>query len=90
MSWPREWVEQMGEHLDCGCEHCEEVMQPYVDRALTVEEHAEAEVHLASCSSCAARYRFEAQLRVYVKEACCEEMSPELKAKLRALRLPDA
>lgn len=75
---------------DCGCDHCEELMQPYVDRVLTVEEHAEAEQHLAGCSYCSCRYRFEADLRVYVKEACCEEMRPELKTKLQALRLPEA
>ena len=31
---------------ECNCDHCEEVMQPYLDRALTPEEHAEAEAHL--------------------------------------------
>ena len=80
----------MGEHHDCGCDHCEELMQPYVDRVLTAEEHTEAELHLASCMYCSRRYRFEEVLRVYVKAACCEEMSPELKSKLQALRLPEA
>jgi anti-sigma factor (TIGR02949 family) len=75
---------------ECSCEHCEEIMQPYLDRALTPEEHAEAEAHLDSCGYCRKRYRFEARLRVYLKTACREEMSPELKAKLVALRLPEA
>ena len=74
----------------CDCEHCEEVMQPYLDRALTPEEHAEAEAHLDGCAYCRKRYRFESRLRVYLKTACREEMSPELKAKLVALRLPEA
>lgn len=65
-------------------------MQPYVDRVLTPDERAEAERHLAECSYCARRYRFEEKLRVYVKQACCEEMPPELKAKLAALTLPEA
>jgi anti-sigma factor (TIGR02949 family) len=65
-------------------------MQPYLDRELTPEEHAEAEAHLAGCAYCGKRYRFESELRVYVKTACYEEMSPELKAKLVALRLPEA
>jgi predicted anti-sigma-YlaC factor YlaD len=38
----------MGE--GCTCEHCEQVMQPYLDRVLTSEEQASAEEHLASCS----------------------------------------
>jgi anti-sigma factor (TIGR02949 family) len=74
---------------ECSCEHCEEVMQPYMDRELTAEEHAEAEAHLDSCGYCRKRYEFESELRVYVKKVCQEEMSPELKAKLVALRLPD-
>jgi len=80
----------MGGLGDCNCDHCEEVMQPYLDRVLTAEEHAEAETHLAGCTYCRTRFTFETELRVYVKTACCEEMSPELKAKLVALRLPDA
>jgi anti-sigma factor (TIGR02949 family) len=75
---------------ECNCDHCEEVMQPYLDRALTPEEHAEAEAHLDGCAYCRKRYRFESRLRVYLKTACREEMSPELKAKLVALRLPEA
>ena len=37
----------MGGFGECSCDHCEEVMQPYLDRELTPEEHAEAEAHLA-------------------------------------------
>ena len=77
----------MGGSGDCTCEHCEQVMQPYLDRVLTAEEQAQAEAHLAGCTYCGKRYRFESELRVYVKNACCEEMSPELKAKLASLRL---
>ena len=80
----------MGGFGDCTCDHCDEVMQPYLDRQLTPEERAEAESHLNSCTYCGKRYTFETELRVYVKTACHEEMSPELKAKLVALRLPDA
>ena len=41
------------------CDKCEEMMQPFLDGALSVEEVAEAESHLESCSWCAKRYRFE-------------------------------
>ena len=45
------------------CEKCEEVMQPYLDRVLSDAELREAEEHLAGCSFCAKRYRFEESLR---------------------------
>ena len=70
------------------CEKCEEMMQPFLDGALSVEEVAEAESHLESCSWCAKRYRFEERLRHYVRVAVTEPMSPALKEKLAALRTP--
>jgi mycothiol system anti-sigma-R factor len=70
------------------CDRCEEVMQPYLDRALDDDERAEAEAHLASCGYCRKRYRFEESLRVFVREVCAEEMPPALKEKLAALRTP--
>ena len=70
------------------CEKCEELMQPYLDRVLDDEEVAEAEAHLAQCSWCEKRYRFEVTLRQYVRQAADEPMPPELKAKLAALRTP--
>jgi anti-sigma factor RsiW len=70
------------------CDKCEEMMQPYVDGVLSDEEVAEAEEHLAGCSWCQKRYRFEAALRHYVRVAVSEPMSPELKEKLAALRTP--
>ena len=70
------------------CGHCEEMMQPYLDRILTDEEMAEAEAHLDECSHCRRRYRFEESLRVYVRQAVSEQMPPELKEKLAALRIP--
>ena len=70
------------------CEKCEEVMQPYLDRALDEDERAEAEAHLAACGYCRKRYRFEESLRIFVRQVCAEEMPPELKQKLAALRTP--
>jgi predicted anti-sigma-YlaC factor YlaD len=70
------------------CEKCEQMMQPYLDRVLTDEERVEAEAHLDGCSYCQKRYRFEAEFRKFVRLATYEPMSPELKAKLRALRTP--
>lgn len=69
------------------CEKCEELLQPYLDRELSSAERAEAETHLGECGYCQKRYRFEASLRMYVRSACCEEMPPELKARLSSLRL---
>ena len=75
-------------HLDDPCDKCEEVMQPYLDRVLDESELAEAEAHLAGCGYCRKRYRFEENLRQFVRRACSEEMSPELKQKLASLRTP--
>ena len=71
------------------CAHCEEVMQPYIDRVLTDAERAEAEAHLDECAYCRKRYRFEETLRVFVREAVAVEPMPvELKRKLADLRTP--
>jgi predicted anti-sigma-YlaC factor YlaD len=70
------------------CEKCEQMMQPFLDRVLTETERIEAEHHLEECSYCRKRYRFEAEFRKFVRLAVAEPMSPELKAKLRALRTP--
>jgi mycothiol system anti-sigma-R factor len=68
------------------CERCEEVLQPYLDRELSDAERAEAEQHLDDCSYCRKRYRFEEELRRYVRQAAVEEMPPDLKQKLSELR----
>jgi mycothiol system anti-sigma-R factor len=70
------------------CAKCEEVLQPFLDRELSDAEYAQAEAHLDQCSFCRKRYRFEEKLRMYVRQACAEQMPPELKAKLAALRTP--
>jgi anti-sigma factor (TIGR02949 family) len=70
------------------CEKCEELLQPYLDRELSDEERAEAEKHLEGCSYCRKRYVFEEQIRRFVRQSVVEEMPPELKQKLAALRTP--
>ena len=74
--------------MSCDCDKCEELMQPFLDRVLDDAERAEAESHLADCGYCARRYTFEESLRTFVRQACCEEMAPELMAKLAELRTP--
>ena len=69
------------------CERCEELLQPYLDRELDEAERAEAERHLDHCSYCRRRYRFEADLRMYVRQAVTEPMTTELKERLAALRI---
>ena len=73
---------------DDPCAHCEEMMQPYLDHILTEAERLEAEHHLDECDWCRRRYRFEASLRVYVHQVVTEPMSPALKERLSALRIP--
>ena len=70
------------------CEKCEELMQPYLDGTLSDEQVQEAKEHLDRCSWCAKRFKFEVDLRHFVRVAVHEPMPPELKAKLAALRTP--
>lgn len=74
--------------MDDPCDKCEEMMQPFLDGALSDAEVARAQHHLDKCSWCARRYRFEERLRHYVRVAVTEPISPELKARLAALRTP--
>ena len=70
------------------CEECEKLLQPFLDRELNEAERVEAQRHLDDCSYCAKRYRFEVELRRFVRQAAVEEMTPQLKEKLSALRTP--
>ena len=70
------------------CAKCEEILQPFLDRELNDEERALAEEHLDGCDYCRKRYRFEEELRRFVRQAAVEEMTPELKTKLAELRTP--
>lgn len=70
------------------CDQCEEMLQPFLDRDLDEGERAQAEEHLNLCEHCRKRYRFEEELRRFVRHATTEEMAPELKTKLSALRTP--
>ena len=70
------------------CDQCEEMLQPYLDRELTPAERAQAERHLDGCDYCRRRYRFEVDLRRFVRQAVAEPMAPELKQRLSSLRTP--
>ena len=71
------------------CDKCEEMMQPFLDGiALRRRGRRGASGISRRASWCAKRYRFEERLRHYVRVASTEPMSPELKAKLAALRTP--
>lgn len=74
--------------VDDPCAYCEEILQPFLDRELSDAERAEAERHLNACEYCRKRYRFEAHLRMFVRQAAVEPMAPALKRKLASLRTP--
>ena len=74
--------------MPCGCEDCEEMMQPYIDGILSDEQVLEAKEHLERCPPCDKRYRFEVTLRRYVRVAASEPISEELKTRLAGLRFP--
>jgi anti-sigma factor (TIGR02949 family) len=75
---------------DSDCEKCEELLQGYLDRDLTTDEVRIAEGHLNGCDYCRRRYRFEAQLRRYIRISASERMPAGLLAKLAELRGPTA
>lgn len=68
------------------CDKCEELLQGYLDRELGDAEMREAEVHLDGCDYCRRRYRFESNLRMYVRTTAAERMPPVLIEKLAELR----
>jgi len=68
------------------CEKCEELLQGFLDRELTLTEVVEAESHLDGCDYCRRRYKFEESLRRYVKLSAVERMPPGLIEKLAQLR----
>ncbi len=70
------------------CDECEKLLQPYLDKQLSDSELAEAEAHLEVCAYCRKRYVFEEKLRMFVRQAAVEEMTPDLKQKLAELRTP--
>ena len=78
----------MSSEYDELCAKCEEVMQPYLDGALSDAEIAEAQSHLDRCGYCARRYRFEVHLRRFVRQAAVEPMPPQLEQRLLELRTP--
>ena len=75
---------------DADCEKCEELLQGYLDRDLKADEVVVAEGHLDSCDYCRRRYRFEAELRRYIRTTASERMPAGLLAKLAELRGPTA
>ncbi len=70
------------------CDQCEEMMQPYLVGVLSDAQVLQAKEHLERCTWCAKRYKFEVDLRHFVRVAVQEPMRPELKARLAALRTP--
>jgi anti-sigma factor (TIGR02949 family) len=72
--------------MGCGCDDCEKMMQPYMDRVLSEQEITEAQEHLERCPHCDRRYKFEEDLRHYVRVATDEPMTAELRAKLVGMR----
>ena len=72
--------------MGCGCDDCEQMMQPYIDGVLSELEIAEAKEHLERCPGCDKRFRFEEKLRRFVRVAVDEPMSDGLKERLAGLR----
>jgi anti-sigma factor RsiW len=72
--------------MGCGCDDCEQMMQPYIDGVLSEEQIREAREHLERCPPCDKRFRFEEKLRHFVRVAVDEPMTDALKERLAGLR----
>jgi anti-sigma factor (TIGR02949 family) len=72
--------------MGCDCGDCESMMQPYMDGMLTDAEVDEAREHLEACPPCEKRYRFEEELRHFVRVSTDEPMSDSLRDRLASLR----
>jgi anti-sigma factor (TIGR02949 family) len=71
----------------CDCLECEQMLQPFLDRVLSVDEEREAKEHLAGCDRCSRRFVFEEKLRMFVRQATADPMPPDLKQRLSDLRI---
>jgi anti-sigma factor (TIGR02949 family) len=65
------------------------MMQPYLDGMLSDEEVVVAREHLADCPDCEKRYRFEEDLRHFVRVAAGEPMPAGLRERLGELRVTE-
>ena len=72
--------------MACGCDDCETMMQPFLDGVLSDEQVLEAQEHLSCCPDCDRRYRFEEDLRRFVRVAAEEPMPDGLRRRLVGLR----
>jgi anti-sigma factor (TIGR02949 family) len=72
--------------MGCGCGDCESMMQPYLDGVLSDAQVAEAREHLERCPGCDKRFRFEEELRRFVRIAAVEAMPPGLMERLASMR----
>lgn len=67
------------------CHEAEQRLQAYVDRALTPDEVAGIEAHLAVCPPCARCYKLETQMRENMRRLGDEPCPESLKVRLRNL-----
>jgi anti-sigma factor (TIGR02949 family) len=67
------------------CHEAEQRLQAYVDRALTPDEVAGIEAHLAVCPPCARCYKLETQMRETMRRIGDEPCPESLKVRLRNL-----
>ena len=70
------------------CAKCEEMLQPFLDRELSEAEYTMAEAHLDECGVLPQALHVRGDAAALRAPGVVEEMPPELKQKLAALRTP--
>ncbi len=65
------------------CEQCSELLADYIDGALSTEQRAEVDAHLASCRACAETLDACNALPDLLRRATDVAMPADVKARLR-------
>lgn len=75
----------MTEKKPAGLVPCAEAirrMWDYLDNALSPEDYAKVEEHLAFCRQCCGELEFARELRAFLRSHAVEEIPPNVRARL--------
>jgi len=65
------------------CSEAVERLWEYLDRALSAEDHARVEQHLAFCRRCCGELEFARELRAFLATAAADEIPPDVRERLQ-------
>ncbi len=65
------------------CSEAVERLWEYLDRALSPEDQARLEQHLAFCRRCCGEMEFACELRAFLSDAAADEIPPDVWERLQ-------